>query len=39
MWPKDRWVNTGELNSYNSLADYGFHHITVNHGAGEYVGK
>ena len=25
------------LKSYNNLPDHGFHHITVNHGAGEYV--
>ena len=36
---KGSLVNTDELKSYNSLPDHGFHHITVNHGAGEYVGK
>ena len=32
-------VNTDELKSYATLADEGFRHITVNHGAGQYVGK
>ena len=31
-------VHTDELNSYNGLYDAGYLHMTVNHGAGEYVG-
>lgn len=36
---KGSLVNTDELKSYNSLPDHGYRHITVNHGAGQYVGK
>ena len=32
-------VNTDELKSYASLPDHGYRHISVNHGAGQYVGK
>ena len=35
---KGSLINTDELKSYNSLPDHGFRHITVNHGAGQYVG-
>jgi transposase len=35
---KGSLVNTDELKSYNSLPDHGYRHITVNHGAGQYVG-
>ena len=31
-------VHTDELNSYNGLHTKGYRHMTVNHGAGEYVG-
>ena len=35
---KGSLVSTDELKSYNSLPDHGYRHITVNHGAGQYVG-
>ncbi len=35
---KGSLVNTDELRSYNSLPDHGYRYITVNHGAGQYVG-
>lgn len=31
-------LHTDELNSYNGLHAKGYRHMTVNHGAGEYVG-